>query len=115
MTTDFRSLCAELLKELALFVDSDGDSSYISDDEKEAQAHVKDARALIATARAALAEPEPPAAGEVAELVAWLRWHGTGGPGRIDGTPWTASQLTLAANLLERLAPQPVPEGPPLL
>jgi len=48
--------------------------------------------------------------GEVAELVAWLRMYGSTGRQVLDQTPWTASQLDRAADLLERLSPpQPVP------
>jgi hypothetical protein len=56
--------------------------------------------------RAALVEPQPPADGEVAELVACLH--------RLARADWlsdeTADILTRAADLLERLAPQPKPE-----
>lgn len=47
--------------------------------------------------------------GEVAELVAWLRRHAD--IQEAAGTHW-AQQFTRAADLLERLAPQPVPEEP---
>jgi hypothetical protein len=64
----------------------------------------------IAAARAALAqpEPEPPADGEVAEFVARLKRYAE------EGTPLRLmpSIVARAADLLERLAPQPVPEGP---
>jgi hypothetical protein len=57
------------------------------------------------TARDALAaEPETPAYGEVAELVAWL--HGQ------DGGIDRRATYSRIADLLSRLAPQPVPEGP---
>jgi hypothetical protein len=51
--TDFRALCDELVAELALL--------------DEPPHH------LVVRAQEALAEPQPPAEGEVAELVAWLR------------------------------------------
>lgn len=44
-------LASELLSELESFVDGEGGSSYISDEEKEEQYHIKAARELIARAR----------------------------------------------------------------
>lgn len=54
------------------------------------------------------AEPVPPDVGEVAELVAWL-WsmHELAG----ECNPEEQCRYERAADLLERLAPQPVPEG----
>lgn len=93
MTTDFRALCKELADEL---------HGYAS-----ANPH-HDSDELVARARAALAaEPVPPDAGEVAELVAWLR-HRAGIPATPD-FPEVSANLTRSAELLERLAPQPVP------
>lgn len=68
-----------------------------------------EAHALAAEARAALAQPEPPADGEVTELVAWLRTNA-------DYSLQKAATATFKhfhriADLLERLA-QPEPEGP---
>ena len=64
---------------------------------------------LLLRAHAALAaEPEPPADGEVAEFVAQLKRYAK------EGTPFrlVPSMVARAADLLERLVPQPVPEGP---
>ena len=60
--------------------------------------------------KAALAEPEPPADAEVAELVAELRETAA----KLDDDWYHASARIMrrAADLLSRLAPQPVPEGP---
>lgn len=44
-------LARELLLELESFVESDGDTSYISIEEKESQHHIMAARKLIARAR----------------------------------------------------------------
>jgi hypothetical protein len=91
MTTDFRALCAELLAAADEYA---GMNPYMRLDN------------AMKTARAALAvEPEPPDAGEVAELVVCLH--------RLARADWlsdeTADILTRAADLLERLAePQPV-------
>jgi len=52
---EIAKLARELLTELESFVESDGDTSYISTEEKEEQHHIRAARALIARARAALA------------------------------------------------------------
>jgi hypothetical protein len=92
MTTDFRALCAELLAAADEYA---GMNPYMRLDN------------AMKTARAALAAPEPPADGEVAETVKWLReetqisWA--------DSCPIAAGRLTRAADLLERLA---VPEPP---
>jgi hypothetical protein len=90
--TDFRALCAELADELHGYASAN--PHHDSDD-------------LVARARAALAaEPEPPADGEVAELVACLH--------RLARADWlsdeTADILTRAADLLEHLVAEP--EGP---
>jgi hypothetical protein len=63
-------------------------------------------KAAARRARTALAQPEPQADGEVAELVAWLR-------DRANSTSLAhaARRITRAADLLERLA-QPEPQGP---
>ena len=93
MTTDFRALCKELLSAL-----EDEASNWNLDPEDHP---------LVIRARAALAaEPEPPVNGEVAELVVWLRCHASSKL-RIQ-----REQFLRAADLLERLALQPVPEGP---
>ncbi len=112
MTDTFRALCAELLKEFSLFVDSDGDSSYISDDEKESQAHVKYARALITRARAALAlelwgRPTAAPAPEPGELVAELELMANHAATACQFGD--AETLSAAAALLQQLsAPAPV-------
>ena len=60
--------------------------------------------------KAALTKPVPPADGEVAELVEALR-HCSDGAGACgdEGAAWVTAR---AAELLERLAPVPVQEGP---
>jgi hypothetical protein len=90
MTIDIRALCSELIENLEIHCEIDVYSLK-----------------LIDRARLALAEPEPPADGEVAELVAWFR-------DRADSSSlaFTARRITRAADLLERLAPQPELEGP---
>lgn len=57
--------------------------------------------------------PQPPADGEVAELVAWLRLNAE--EYASDGCPNSADHFTRAAELLQRQHPQPVPvaERPP--
>ena len=129
MTTDFRALCAELVDDLELLI------SYGS------TWKIKDSHDLRDRARAALAaeaegeelrfdggyesgsmwtghplrpaalaaEPEPPADGEVAELVAWLRQEAQQ---HADSWPEASAKATRLADVVERLAPQPVPEGP---
>ena len=73
---------------------------------------IPDIRDAINTARAALAaEPEPPVDGEVAELVAWLRSLEDASVWFEEGTT-EAMKLSRAADLLSRLAPQPVQERP---
>ena len=94
MTTNFRALISSMADELDYYrIGKEGyDTSH----------------PLAAEARLALAaEPEPPNDEEVAELVAWLR-------DRADSSSlaFTARRITRAAELLERLAPEPVPEGP---
>jgi hypothetical protein len=91
--TDFRARCAELVE-----LDQAEPGDYAN--------WRQNWNAAIARARAALAQPEPPADGEVAELVAWLR-------DRANSTSLAhaARRITRAADLLERLA-QPGPQGP---
>ena len=107
---DIRALCAELLKGFSLFVDSDGDSGYISDDEKESQAHVKYARALITRARAALAaEPvgEGPSGEEIDTFIdQWWEAYGKG------YLPHSSDKALVAAALARwgRHAAPPAPE-----
>ena len=59
---------------------------------------------------AALAAPEPPADGEVAELVNHLLK--VAAEDESDGCTYDSAFTRRAAELLERLALQPVPEGP---
>ena len=65
---------------------------------------------LLERARAALAEPEPPADGEVAELVNHLLK--VAAEDESDGCTYDSALIRRAAELLERLVPQPEPEGP---
>ena len=60
------------------------------------------ARAVIAADRARRPTPQPPAGGEVGELVTWLRAFANGE--RHEGRPATAQSLARTADLLERLA-----------
>jgi hypothetical protein len=87
MTPDFRALCAELM------------DAYIWCIEEYMTAPAEE-DTLIQRARAALAEPEPPADGEVAELVVCLH--------RLARADWlsdeTADILTRAADLLEQFS-----------
>lgn len=99
--TDFRALCAELLEALENAIRV----VYGEDGTK----HISTADPVIAKADAALAQPEPPVDGEVAELVAWLRTNA-------DYSLQKAATATFKrfhriADLLERLA-QPEPQGP---
>lgn len=59
--------------------------------------------------KAALTKPEPPVDGEVAEVVALIR---EGVAQCIEDFPEEAGMMTRAADLLERLVPQPVREWP---
>lgn len=101
LMTDYKQLCAELLSELenAIRVIYGEDGTR----------HISSADPVIAKADAALAEPEPepPADGEVADLVLFLKENAE--DALADECPIVAGQFTRAADLLERLAPQPVP------
>ena len=94
-TPNYRALCAELTEQLAA----------------ETRLHPGHERDVVTRARAALAKPEPPADGEVAQLVTWLRSLEDASVWFEEGTI-EAKRLSRAAFLLSRLAPQPVPEGP---
>jgi hypothetical protein len=84
-----------------------------SDQEDRKAATIAGLHAVLALrARAALAEPEPPAAGEVAELVDSLGCEARNEEVYGNCAVITATELRRAADLLERLALQPVPEGP---
>jgi hypothetical protein len=88
-TPDFRALCAELVDWV----------------ERASDLHRYGTQDLITRARAALAEPELPADGEVAELVAALRneTQGFHSRHRILGN-LTVAQFTRAATLLAQLS-----------
>lgn len=104
MTTDFRALCAELTDVLdGLFEDS------------EISGEIRRSHSLeeyLTRARAALADepaaPQPPAEGEVAELVTWLR-EGADDWSRANPLGCQGELFSRAAELLERLSqPQPL-------
>ena len=101
--TDFSALCAELTDDLEEWVKG----YLISDHPNECTAESPE---RIARARAALAEPEPPDAGEVAELVNHLLK--VAAEDESDGCTYDSAFTRRAAELLERLAPQPEPEVP---
>lgn len=84
--TDYKALCAELTDELQGYASA---NPYHDSDE------------LVDRARAALAEPEPPADGEVAEVVGWLRCQKGQIPG---GYTEFDRRIDRAADLLEHLA-----------
>ena len=91
--TDYKALCAELT------------DAVLSDD-----SHI-DCAEIARRARAALAaSPVPPADGEVAELVSHLLK--VAAEDESDGCTYDSAFTRRAADLLERLALQPVPEGP---
>ena len=107
MTDTFRALCAEMVERLG---------------ELDGLYNIPSQAALIERASAALAEepatPAPPADGEVAELVAWLRHEAESQhPGSGEALPSdmrdellnASTLLTRAAELLERQALVPVP------
>ena len=88
---DFKALCAELLDKYDL--------------EWRARERIK----------AALAEPEPPADGEVEELVAGelvRQLRTKAATEKANRCHYSAALLTRAANLLSGPAPQPVADGP---
>jgi hypothetical protein len=97
---DYRALCAELLAALESWSPSGGGPLEGAEEQQET--------ALIARARAALDQTQPPPDGEVAELVAVFREVASEDPDVVHIDPlW----LTRAADLLDRLA-QPEAEGP---
>jgi hypothetical protein len=95
MSTDFRALCAGLTAALHDWQCKTDDDGYAD---------------LINLARAALAQPEPVADGELAEppeAPIWLN--------NAEAAAWQSGWTYSAANLLERLAvpgTEPVGEGP---
>jgi rubrerythrin len=73
MTNDeLLGMARELLAELQNFVESDGDTSYLSTDEKEAEHHIKRARALISRAEAALSPGPCGLTGESPQSALWV-------------------------------------------
>ena len=100
-TPDFRALCAELVK-LLQNCPVTADTDWIAE-----------RMTLLYSARTALKAtppPEPPADGEVAELVRWMRlesedWR------QANPRGYQGARLTRAAELLERTATPP-PEPP---
>jgi hypothetical protein len=95
--TDFRALCARMADELDYY------RQLLMDDRRETHA-------LAAEARTALAEPQPPADGEVAELVVreiarTLRSLAT--TEKQIARHYSATLLTRAADLLARLSDGP--------
>lgn len=87
--TDYKALCAELVREWDA-ANGDHDLLGVAD--------------VMDRARAALALSDPSVDSEVAELVAWL--HGQ------DGGIGRRATYSRIADLLSRLAPQSVSEGP---
>lgn len=102
MTTDYRALCAELESHLSAL--SWSTLNIASDDEAEHDlAHA--IAELCSRARAALAQPEPPADGEVAEMVAVLRADAECiTAGRPELMQVTDNQLNRVADLLDCLS-----------
>ena len=88
MTNPYRDMCAELAQEVEQLW------SIVRDDNNEPNAVASRARALLDQQ-----EAQPPAAGEVAELVEWLR---AGAPLSFNES-WRP-RLTRAADLLQRQA-----------
>ena len=108
--TDFRALCAELLAELQNAIRV----IYHEDGTR----HISSADPVIAKAYAALAQPAPPAEGEVGELVRWLRQEAAEqhpGPGAAlpsdvrDSLLDASAKLLRAAAFLAQRHPAPVP------
>lgn len=99
--TDLRALITELVDEL------DHNRQCLMDDRRLTHP-------LADKARTALAEPQPPANGDVAELVAWLRLQGEAQKPSSNSVLSESTKnelygfylkLTRAADLLERLSP----------
>ena len=93
MTTDLRGLCAELAAEL------DHCQQLLRDDRR--QRHP-----LADRARALLAQPAPPAEGEVAELVEWLQRRAAEVQAENCTTIYSAHPLTRTADLLAQSEPE---------
>ena len=103
MTADFRALCARMADELDYY------RQLLMDDRREIHALATEARAAIAADRARRPAPEPPAEGEVAELVAALRQAAQNLTPHPSIVPLEAVRFNRAAELLQRQHPQPVP------
>jgi hypothetical protein len=102
MTANFRALCAELADAL----DNAIRIIYCED----GTLHISTAKPVLQRARAALAEPQPAADGEVAELVVSeivrnLRTKAA--TEKANACHYSATLLTRAAELLERLSDGP--------
>jgi hypothetical protein len=83
---DYRALCAELIEAAEdMTVENDGSSDRFD--------------SVAERARAALAQPEPPAEGEVEELVRWLRVHADEHTEERDGPYTRAADLSNAVGL----------------
>ena len=100
--TNYKTLCAELIDHARLAqMLLTGEGLWDGDEDD----------GLLDRARAALAtDPEPPDTGEVAELVNHLLK--VAAEDESDGCTYDSAFTRRAAELLERLALQPVPEGP---
>ena len=94
-TPNFRALCAELANHLQARVRKE-------DQEIRSKGYYSESQQLIDRARAALAEPELPADGEVGETVTWLREEAD--TAWADSCPIAAGRLNRAADLLEQFS-----------
>ena len=107
MTTNFRALCAELYQCLE-YIDRTCDvpiPGMLLDSARTALAHPEPPDEPVSAAYTL----EPPADGEVAETVKWLREEAQ--ISWADSCPVAAGRLTRAADLLERLAEPSSPAG----
>jgi hypothetical protein len=93
--TDYKALCARMADEL------DHYRQLLMDDRRETHALATEARAALAQP-----EPEPPADGEVAELVDWLRDNGASLQKSGYGSATVLANLARTADLLEQLSGQ---------
>ena len=104
MMTDFRALCAELADAYLRTLEHINNSTWLGYEPSDDP--------LLQRARASLAdeppEPAPPADGEVAELVAWLRSNALTVK-KASGNPANGARqrMNRAAELLERQALAP--------
>jgi hypothetical protein len=109
--TIYRALCSELIQQLQeLHIMVWGEAPHLLDEDRGGSAYLDlNIEDVLEKARAALAEPEPPADGEVAELVAELKLMASDASAASQTSD--AKILAIAADLLERLA-EPEPDGP---